>query len=78
MKCIELDMDGIRYFVTVKNIMTTTEYYNPALRIELFVNSLRSNSIYTETINGTPRYFTKKNAKKFVIRALGVQPTKTE
>lgn len=73
MKCIQLDMDGIKYFVTVKNFtegisLATT----PKLRIELFVNSLRSDSIYTETINGVSRYFTKKDAKKFIIRALGV------
>lgn len=77
MKCIQLDMDGIRYFVTVKTITGHSQNMPiatwPKLRITLYVNSLGTTPIFTEEINGTPRYFTKKDAKKFVLRALSVK-----
>lgn len=63
MKCIQLDMDGITYFVTVTNKGI----------IRLYVNSLGTTPIFVQDDwRFSPHKFTEKDAKKFVIRALSV------
>lgn len=64
MKAYELEMDGIKYFVKVKD---NTEY--------LHTNTFNSHPVYTEEhyyINES-RY-SKKDAKKLIKRALAYDP----
>lgn len=59
MKCLEISVDGIKYFVTVE--MT---------EVKLYVNTIRSKSIYSESGAIDVLKFDRKKAKKFINRAL--------
>lgn len=61
MKCIELKIDGIRYFVKVDKSVT------------LHCHDVNSESIYEEPLIKNKHDFDVKDAKKFINRALSVK-----
>lgn len=66
MKGIEVEMDGIKYFVKV----TTKKIYDEFILIELFINTFNSKCIYWEHDYVNPELsFNKKMAKKFILRS---------
>jgi len=68
MKGLEVNLDGVKYFVTVEAQLC--EHVD----LVLYLNTMRSKPIYTETIPPMDvNKFDMKKAKQFIKRALLVK-----
>lgn len=68
---IEVNMDGVKYYVTAKRQVCGL------VDIMLYLETMRGNPIYTEVKDLTDedlRKFDKRKAKKFIKRALAHDP----
>lgn len=74
MKGLEIDMDGIKYFVKVKDSFNKTIWGTmKGVTVELFVNSFNSKRIFLQEYNGIgSNDFSKRHAKKFIKEALSL------
>jgi hypothetical protein len=85
MKVIEIEMDGLPYFVKVDEFTDTCTWEESfggdgrckSINVNLFAHTINSKPIYTEVIKQTfESSFDKRKAKKFIIRALAYDPKK--
>ena len=78
MTAIEIHLDGIKYFVQLDFGSPYSEVYKGAVKIWLFIGTLRSDHVYSEKIlfwykEQASNYmitYSKIEAKKFINRAL--------
>ena len=71
MKGIEVEMDGIKYFVKVVTKSKSLVFIQTD--VWLFINTFNGKSIFHEERQDiTERYFTKKHAKQFILRSFEV------
>lgn len=83
MKAIQIEMDGIKYFVKAENFACwsdlnfsmTGDGMDNKVKLTLYLKSLRTKPIYSDLLSN--KYWAdkvnKSDAKKFILRALAVK-----